>query len=218
MLIKWIRQCINFLNPGKTGLNISADLREDIQRIFPLSSFPGADPELLIYRIKKASHEVMSNGGKLASEEEFKDLVITPPLCVLSFCELCSQNGIDPQHPEFSSEELQQVLRIKQQLSEYASQDKEFRTQIISRIDAYRVNLKQNGMLVDASRAALLESILMSSEKNWSGFPLIYELITRSISVGAIIRMDRDNIVKIFGEHMKFRLFNINELKTIASA
>ncbi len=216
MMLEWLRSHIKAVLGIKTAFEVPMELRDDIRRIFPLANFPNADPKMVLFRINKASHEVVHQGDKLANELEFKDVVITPPLCIYFFCEMCRENGINPRYPNFTQDELQVVFRIKQQLSEFAVQDKEFRHEILSRLDAFRLHLKKDGRMVDASRAALLQSILLCDQRSWNSFSLIYELVTRSITTGITVKLNHENALKTYGREMKFRLFDMNDLKALA--
>lgn len=215
------RKIINYIKglfSSETRIIVPDELKEDIRRIFPIGNFPNADKQLIARRINSTSHHVVFDSGELAFAREFENMVITPPLCLYVFIEMCLTKGVNPLERSNSSDDLDKAFEVKKQIMQFAAREDKLRQEIIELIDARRKNLKKDGKLIDASQTALLESILMCDDKSWNSLSLIYELVNRSIVFATKLRLKQEDIENIFGQELHFRLFDLRKLEVVSAS
>ncbi len=172
--------------PDLSRARVTDDDPDMIRDILPLITTKGKGGDSTISLSEEILYSLVAN-AHLADEPEFQDLFFQPMDCIETWAKVATEKGIDPEsllkmaEDERADKQAELMAECTQRLL-----TNEMAQDIIKRLTALRLRLKQSDKQVEAARVSALKSFLGMGTSNsiLLSTGLVQEIFGRSLEAG----------------------------------
>ena len=172
--------------PALARARFTDDDSDILRDILPLITTKGKGGDSTIGLTEELLYSLVDN-AHLADEPEFQDLFFQPMDCIETWAKVATEKGIDPEsllkmsEDERADKQAELMAECTQRLL-----TNEMAQDIVKRLTALRLRLKQSGKQAEAARVAALKSFLgmRAGESILASTGLVQAIFGRSLEAG----------------------------------